>query len=63
MFILIQLNPVVNILEAILTLVERWLPEVGGDDDEALEFTKQFLNLLPRNAQGQRVFFQPRTGV
>ena len=64
MIVLARMSSMVQILEAVFRVLEKMFDTIVPDPDPMVDpFTTAFMNLLPRNARGQREFFQPRPGV
>lgn len=64
MKVLARMNSMVSIMEAVFRILEKIFDTIVPDpDDQPSPFTTAFMNLLPRNARGQREFFQPAPGV
>ena len=61
--VLARMSPIVNILELIFRLIEKFVGDIDIDDVGPDPRATEFMNLLPRNARGQTQFFQPRPGV
>ena len=64
MKVLVRMNPIVLIMEAVFRILEKIFDTIVPDDPDPPDpFATAFMNLLPRNARGQREFFQPAPGV